>query len=213
MNAVANALPDLQHDTHLMHSLLQYYGTVRLTMLTLFMSTTGGMDWSLAADALYPLGSFYYVLFLFYVSIVSFAIVNLITGLFVDGAMKAAEKDRIHEMQDVRSEQEDFKEAVKTLFVEMVHDEDGILDREELTAAVQEPRMKAFMEWMQYDETEIITLFRILDKAGGSKGVTFEFFVESCFRFGQRTKGLDLLILLDEQEKLQKKIGICLRSY
>lgn len=207
MNAVYVALPDIQDDQQLTMQLLKYYGTIRLTVLTLFMSTTGGMDWSKAADVLWPIGPFYYIIFLFYVSVVSFAVVNLITGLFVEGCMKAAEKDRILEMQDTKTETDDFKEAVKTLFMELVKDEDGILDREELGVAIQEPRMKAFMEWVQYDANEIITLFRILDKAGGSKGVTFDFFVESCFRFGQKTKGLDLLILLDEQEKVQKHIS------
>merc|ERR1719326_397172 len=144
MNAVAVALPGC--DEELTRKLLKYYGTIRGTMLTLFMSTTGGMDWSDAADVLWPIGPFYYIVFLFYVSVVSFAIVNLITGLFVDGAMKAAEKDRIVEMQDVKTEADEFKEAVKQLFMEMVRDEDGVLDREELELAIQEPRMKAFME-------------------------------------------------------------------
>jgi len=210
MNAVSAVLEEV--DEHERDKLLGFYGTVRLSMLTLFMSTTGGMDWSIAANALSQTGEFYYTLFLFYVSVVSFALVNLITGLFVDSAMKAGEKDRMVEMQDSMTEAADFKQAVKQLFMEMVKDEDGLLDRGELEGAIKDDRMKAFMHLVQYDSNEIVTLFRILDKAGGSKGVSFEFFVDSCFRFGQRIKGLDLLLLLDEQEKVRESLSDVART-
>eukprot|EP00747_Dinoflagellata_sp_TGD_P028327 gnl/TRDRNA2_/TRDRNA2_133196_c1_seq1.p1 gnl/TRDRNA2_/TRDRNA2_133196_c1~~gnl/TRDRNA2_/TRDRNA2_133196_c1_seq1.p1 ORF type:complete len:721 (-),score=106.39 gnl/TRDRNA2_/TRDRNA2_133196_c1_seq1:31-2193(-) len=73
--------------------LLESWGSVLKSMLSLYKAITGGADWGDLAEPLKHAGYHYYLLFLFYVSFLTFAVLNVLTGIFVDVAMKCSEDD------------------------------------------------------------------------------------------------------------------------
>ncbi|CAK9053178.1 Sodium channel protein type 11 subunit alpha (NaN) (Sensory neuron sodium channel 2) (Sodium channel protein type XI subunit alpha) (Voltage-gated sodium channel subunit alpha Nav1.9), partial [Durusdinium trenchii] len=72
-----------------------YWSSISMSMLTLFMSTTGGVDWEDALDPLMKISLIAVGCLVVYITITFFAIVNVITGVFVTTAMEttAADKD------------------------------------------------------------------------------------------------------------------------
>jgi len=73
----------------------RYYGTLTLTMVSLFQCITGGLDWRDALDPLKShIGQFMIVPFLVYIAFTMMILMNVITGVFVESALKNTKKDQ-----------------------------------------------------------------------------------------------------------------------
>merc|ERR1719399_1592961 len=70
-----------------------YYSSVPQSAITLYMAVTGGADWEPLAAPVRATGPIFYSLFLFYIAFAAFAVLNVLTGMFVDTAMKVADQD------------------------------------------------------------------------------------------------------------------------
>merc|ERR1719440_799985 len=68
--------------------LVKHYGSVWKSMMSLYQASTGGADWWTLAEPLEDVGRIYHGLFLFFIGFVILALLNILTGLFVDRAMK-----------------------------------------------------------------------------------------------------------------------------
>merc|ERR1712232_258381 len=75
-------------------ALLDYFGTLDRSMLSLYMSMSGGNSWDVYYTALEPLPGFYRFLFLVFITLAVFAVVNIVTGVFVENAMQSSVSDR-----------------------------------------------------------------------------------------------------------------------
>merc|ERR1712232_812210 len=75
--------------------LQRYYGSLGASLLTVFQCTTGGLDWR---DALTPLMNEISVLaaplFSLYIAFVLLALMNVVTGVFVESALYSAKDEK-----------------------------------------------------------------------------------------------------------------------
>jgi len=98
-----------------MSDLLKMYGTLDKSMLTLFMSITGGKDWG---DTLEPLEDVTWAYCLFYVCFVTFVVfgvMNVLTAIFVDSASQVAQVDQELVIQEEISRQESVANELRHL--------------------------------------------------------------------------------------------------
>merc|ERR1719221_1831949 len=84
-------------------SIEEYWSSVAQAMITLFMAITGGNDWAQLAEPLRTADPIFYFVFLFYITFSAVAMLNILTGMFVDSAMKVAGE----EDSEVRNELEE----------------------------------------------------------------------------------------------------------
>eukprot|EP00927_Polykrikos_kofoidii_P048126 TRINITY_DN42349_c0_g1_i1.p1 TRINITY_DN42349_c0_g1~~TRINITY_DN42349_c0_g1_i1.p1 ORF type:complete len:972 (-),score=118.09 TRINITY_DN42349_c0_g1_i1:19-2934(-) len=70
-----------------------YWCSVLQSVCTLYMAVTGGADWEPLAAPVAELGAIYYVVFIFYIAFCAFAVLNVLTGMFVDKAMEISQND------------------------------------------------------------------------------------------------------------------------
>jgi len=206
LQAATAALPDKSLDAVTRGQLLDYFGSVYKSMLTLYMATTGGADWGPMASPLVAAGDGYYYLFLFYISFLSMAIMNVVMGLFVDAAMKATEKDRIEMIREAADDRAIFEDSVVELFREYDTDENGLMDRAELSESYQHPKMQAFLNHLDVSDSEVNALFEILDKRGSGE-VPVRDLVQGCFRVSRGAKSIDIMKLIDSQEDINHKLA------
>merc|ERR1719199_322665 len=75
-------------------ALLEYFGTIDAATLSLFMSMSGGNDWGQYYDALVGLPAYYRLSYLLFIVFCFFAVVNIVTGVFVEAALQANVKDK-----------------------------------------------------------------------------------------------------------------------
>merc|ERR1712137_1247130 len=77
------------------NDLLKHYGSVSLSMFTLFQSITGGVDWDACARPLMDhISTSSAVIFSVYVCIAQFAMLNVVTSVFVDSVLESAKDDK-----------------------------------------------------------------------------------------------------------------------
>eukprot|EP00445_Apocalathium_hangoei_P089851 CAMPEP_0204204836 /NCGR_PEP_ID=MMETSP0361-20130328/69914_1 /ASSEMBLY_ACC=CAM_ASM_000343 /TAXON_ID=268821 /ORGANISM="Scrippsiella Hangoei, Strain SHTV-5" /LENGTH=631 /DNA_ID=CAMNT_0051168005 /DNA_START=34 /DNA_END=1929 /DNA_ORIENTATION=+ len=106
-----------QHpDTHT--EMLSSFGSVQLAMLSLLKTSTGGADWSGYFDSLVLAGSWYGACFILFIGFYHIAVINILTGIFVDNAMKLAVLDRDDRALKMKQDDEEFREELLELFSE-----------------------------------------------------------------------------------------------
>merc|ERR1719261_180978 len=93
----AQATADYMNDDNSRYSLAysaaadplrNYFGTLPRSVYTCFKSILGGMDWENAAWALSDVGGFFVVMFIVMVTFVYLAVLNVISGLFLQTSLE-----------------------------------------------------------------------------------------------------------------------------
>jgi len=88
-DSINNGEPDLAR-----REKLDTFGSVELAMLTLYKACTGGDDWSGPYRIAAASGELPAILFIFFIAFMQIAVLNILTGIFVEKAMKLAQPDR-----------------------------------------------------------------------------------------------------------------------
>jgi len=174
--------------------LIKLFGSLDRSAISLFMSMSGGDDWGPMYRELERLPAFNTVLFLGFIIMAVFAVVNIVTGVFVDTAMQANLRDKevvVHE------EMEDKKETLKDLkqcFVELDTDSSGRITKAELISHMRAEEVIAYFKSMNLRTNDASLLFDLLDyDENGS--VTIDEFILGCHKLQGEATTLDQKIL------------------
>merc|ERR1739848_620742 len=85
-------LDDMQGEQSVLE---EYYGTLEKSMLILYQMIASGVDWGDAADPLSRYCSWCWnVVFMLYMAFVMFAMMNVVTALVVESALRNADEDK-----------------------------------------------------------------------------------------------------------------------
>eukprot|EP00439_Symbiodinium_sp_Y106_P049290 s2896_g6.t1 len=208
-------------------SLCGHFGT----NYVLFMSVSGGLDWGYASDIFIELESYYAAAgYLFYIALVALAVLNVVTAVFVEYAMKMAADDRDLVIQDTLAKRNKYMQDsgsysrelpcwhhrrakvfrsfvdAMLVFKEADADGSGSITYKEFLDHVEDERVQAFLNSMELDGIEAIRLFKLLD-LDGSGSVEPDEFVHGCMCLKGMAKTMDLAILLREQRKAMQTWG------
>jgi len=157
----------------------EYYGTILRSIYTCFKSMTGGVSWGEVMDPLNDVGKFYLLLFLFYIAFAVLALLNVVTGVFVDGALAKSQHDRDMVAEKEIQQKRAYVTNLREIFEEADADESGSISREEFDAYMHGDEKNAAYLWsMQIDTSDLDGLFTTLDRDGSGAIDTNEF-VES----------------------------------
>merc|ERR1719401_1875834 len=92
------------------------YGNMYRTIMTLFLGISGGNDWAELAEPLAQISWVYVVLWIFYIVFMLFGVLNILTGVFVDLAMQAAQQDRDIAIQTQSEETDSYIDQIREVF-------------------------------------------------------------------------------------------------
>lgn len=182
--------------------LREYFGSVPMSCLVLFQTMTGGIDW---ADVAKPLtiyiSPFLAVVFSFYMAFVLFAMLNVITGVFVESALEsdAEEKDAT-----MVSRLLEFLSGCPSAA-------DGALSWDEFSARLSDPAMICYFQSVDLDPAEAASLFKLCDSDQNGT-VDPEEFVMGCLRLRGHAKAIDLATLMYENRKWFRMVDQKLRK-
>ena len=94
------------------------YGDMSRAYRSLYMAISNGISWGLVYDPvffLYP-SWFYSGMFLFFISVTLFAVMNVITAVFIEAAMTSTEHHRELMVQSKRNSEESYVNHIKSIF-------------------------------------------------------------------------------------------------
>jgi len=184
----------------------EMFGSVYMSAYACFKSITNGQAWGEIMEPLNAINPVYVGVFIFYISFSIFALMNVITGVFVDTALERSQTER-----DILVEKElAMKQAcitnLKELFHEADTDQSGVIDFQEFSKVLENDRVRSYMHALNIDTSNLVDLFRQLD-VDNSGTITVEEFVERCLHFMQaQNTEQSLWKIKDELAKMRETL-------
>eukprot|EP00747_Dinoflagellata_sp_TGD_P213732 gnl/TRDRNA2_/TRDRNA2_86653_c0_seq2.p1 gnl/TRDRNA2_/TRDRNA2_86653_c0~~gnl/TRDRNA2_/TRDRNA2_86653_c0_seq2.p1 ORF type:complete len:408 (-),score=50.59 gnl/TRDRNA2_/TRDRNA2_86653_c0_seq2:68-1168(-) len=184
-----------EHKVHLSHEeilherdLLTYYGSLDRAMLKLWEAVSEGVHWSeIMAPLVKYCSPWYAILFVIYMSFTIFALMNVITGVFVESAIRTAEDDTkrvlLYQMRDL------FREADPT--------NSGTIRWEQLEAQLDSPQMQSYLRAIDLDPDEARALFFLLDTFETGE-IDADQLIHGCLRLHGSAKAIELAAFIQE---------------
>jgi len=173
-----------------------YFGSVGGGMLTLWQAMTGGLDWaSVMSPLLEHTSPIAVAIFLFYIAFSLLALLNLITGVFVESAVKRGKEDKDNYLV----------QYVRGVFKKMEQTNARVITWEDFQASLDTNEMKELFKAMDLDISEAHCVFKILD-LDDDGALDADEFLSGCLRLRGPAKTLDVLVLMREIRSMQNQI-------
>jgi len=201
VQGVALYIFDAPDPSNEIYSMEERFGSLEGTMLTLFMSMTGGIDWSDAFEVLTRIHWLYGLLFTLFIACSALAVLNIITSIFVTDAIEVAHMDVDLRM---RAQIGNSRKAVKELtdiFREMDVAQQNTITSDMLEKAVRNDTVRAQFALLGLEITDAVSFFRVLDVDGGGEVDASEF-VMGCLRLKGHTNLIDVEVDISEIKKM-----------
>eukprot|EP00930_Biecheleria_cincta_P075527 TRINITY_DN62698_c0_g1_i1.p1 TRINITY_DN62698_c0_g1~~TRINITY_DN62698_c0_g1_i1.p1 ORF type:complete len:566 (+),score=85.67 TRINITY_DN62698_c0_g1_i1:83-1780(+) len=181
-----------------------YWAGLPFSMLSLFMSISGGVSWELVIAPLHEISGVWSLVFLFYISFTYFAVLNVVTGVFCQSAIDSAQSDHELVMHSIILNKASHVEKIKSLFQEIDCEERGYITFKEFDENVHKPAVQTWFESLELDVNDAWNFFKLLDSDGGAS-IEVEEFLMGCLRLRGGARALDMAQLMHEQRKLAVK--------
>jgi len=137
-------------------------GSVEGTMLSLAMCTTGGKNWEEILLLLQPVGLLSVWAFGFYIAFFTFAVMNILTGIFVESAMQLCKPDEQEAFLLQQKQRKEEAEELLCIFETLDQDGNGRLSVDEWASGVRKERVRTALTALGVDIKDPELFFRTL---------------------------------------------------
>jgi hypothetical protein len=175
--------------------LTNLFGSLPRSGLSLLQSVTGGKDWCEFSEALEEVGPSAQIPFFFFLLFTLLAMMNVITGAYLDTASENAKATEEHLALT----------KARQIFADCDHDFSGRISWKEFEKVIHHKRVEGFFKAMDLDASEGKNLFDMLDHSGDGS-VSADEFLCGCLRLRGNARALDLLLLSRESQELSSAI-------
>merc|ERR1719329_853152 len=184
----------------------QYWSGVAQACLTLYFALSGGGDWEPLAAPLREAGPVYYSLFLFFIAFSSIAVLNVLTGMFVDAAMKVVDVDESNVVQEKTSSPPVQK------YRKFLHDmsqgnklEPQKIMTDEFAKGIKDDEHVAFFNAVEIHEEDAWRVFKMLEF---QDSCNIDDFIDGCLKVKEDIKGIDMVALKAELKRLLNTLAL-----
>jgi len=174
------------------------------TFCSLLMAITGGQDWGVYHSVLEEVSIGYSVLFVLYMMVMVFGVMNVITGIFVESAMAQARADfEVAKGDELKRSQATTKKLIR-LFKELDAEMTGVISYEQWVSFVAQKDVQACFKMLHIDISRSADVFRLLD-IDGSNEVDMEEFVSGCLHIQGGASSVDIEMLVRTTKTMLRK--------
>merc|ERR1712136_632409 len=174
-------------------------------LLTLFMSITGGVSWWELQRLLLQIHVVYGMVFVCFISIMSLAVLNIITGIFVTDAVDMAASDQDVMMQAEQEIKFDQVKKLRELFERFGSDEKCVLTLDDFQSHIRDSEVQVILGTLGLDISEASAFFKLLD-VDKSGEVEIDEFVMGCLNLKGKTKMMDMEVSVADTRRMVKKL-------
>eukprot|EP00929_Paragymnodinium_shiwhaense_P048369 TRINITY_DN24466_c0_g3_i1.p1 TRINITY_DN24466_c0_g3~~TRINITY_DN24466_c0_g3_i1.p1 ORF type:complete len:626 (+),score=142.15 TRINITY_DN24466_c0_g3_i1:95-1972(+) len=185
--------------------LREFWGSIGRCMYTLYMSVNGGVNWIEPARPLEELGTGVFFVFIFYIALIQWVVLNVITGAFCESAAEAARKDVALAVQTHRDDRDSFLQKCSAIFSSIDRDGSGSLNVSEMNGYLDSEPARALFAALELDMGDVHELFALLDE-DDTQYVDLEEFMFGCLRLRGGAKALDIAKIRYDTRQIRKSL-------
>merc|ERR1712118_41122 len=181
------------------------FGTMTRSMLSMFeitMAPGGWRRYRRLYDDVSPLVCFFIV---FYVCVVTFAVMRVISAIFLKETLSEAAKDQELVLEEKMRQKQEYITRLKHVFTHADQDGTGNISMDEFHEMLSDDRVNLWLSELEVEVTEVDGLFQLMDTGDGQ--VSFDEFMSGLMRIRGSAKGVDLVTLLYESRKILHRVG------
>ncbi|CAL1157550.1 unnamed protein product [Cladocopium goreaui] len=186
--------------------MMDSFGSVGDSMLSLYLSVTGGNDWSMYYIIMTQIGSFYPAVFLSYTFFFIFALFNILTGVFVERAVAASLPDREELINEERKKLLKQVEELRSLFKALDTDGSGRISKAEFINAMKDDRIVSYMHTLALEMHDAEHFFDII--ADNCEEVDIDAFIEHSMAMRGNATALDMRRQLIQLGKVAEQLHV-----
>jgi len=184
-----------------------YWSSLSTAMTSLYMAMTGGVDWEDIADPLREASGLYYCIFLFYIGFSCISVVNVVTSLFVESALKISVQDETS-VQTALLERREIEDLVQ--FFKHETSKPGTLGWQSFQRALKTQEMRDFQKCLGISLADVKRVFRLLQQNGI---VELDEFVSGCIKMVDDSKALSIVQLHADNKRNADRLNELFNSF
>jgi hypothetical protein len=197
-----------QLNAPIIEEILVNFGSVQVTMLSLFKVITGGDDWKHYYDQMAHVGPMAATIYLLFIAFTNIALMNILTGLFVENAIKLAEPDRDAVFLQKHKTHEKSVSELSALIKGIDLDGDGCISDDEFTKQMRSSsgELRTYLGALDVHEDEAAQFWRVLKANNVGEGVRVTDFIRGCVKLKGTASSIDMQALVYEIRHMHRKI-------
>eukprot|EP00931_Biecheleriopsis_adriatica_P049564 TRINITY_DN2867_c0_g1_i3.p1 TRINITY_DN2867_c0_g1~~TRINITY_DN2867_c0_g1_i3.p1 ORF type:complete len:756 (+),score=137.94 TRINITY_DN2867_c0_g1_i3:28-2295(+) len=180
-----------------LEALVRFYGSLGRSILSLYQAITGGVDWDqLTVPLMKEISVVFGAVIALYIAFGVLALLNVVTGVFVESALKSAKEDRdnymLHHVREIFSSADVHKK--------------GVLEWEDFKAESQNPQMLDFFRSIDVDPSQAQAVFQLLD-VEETGAIDLDEFLNGCLSLHGPAKAIDVSTMRYELRMLVRMMN------
>lgn len=200
-----HAITDTARPEKLRNELLQHFGRWSYSMLTMFEITIAPGAWGKIGRLLiFQVDGLYAIFFVSYIWGITFAVVRVISALFLKETLAVAAEDEEHSIEERARKRQKEINHLRMIFNAADYDYSGTVSLAEFTKVVQEPRVAHWLGEVGLDLNEMTGLFGLLDDGDGQ--VSMEEFLAGATRIRGTARSADVVTLIYENRRMMSDL-------
>lgn len=178
----------------------KYFGSMMGTMMSLFQATTAGIDWRILSEVLGRTSKASQAMLLAYISIMVYAVMNILTGICVTTANKAADDDLDYTIHQERVKRHSIVTNLKRILDSDHEHHSGELQWSELQRHLDDPLVRGYFKCLDLEPYHLQTLFDLLTHDSDNATINIDQFIRGCVRLRCNVKNIDMMAALSDLE-------------
>eukprot|EP00928_Gymnodinium_smaydae_P080053 TRINITY_DN63856_c0_g1_i1.p1 TRINITY_DN63856_c0_g1~~TRINITY_DN63856_c0_g1_i1.p1 ORF type:complete len:570 (+),score=68.53 TRINITY_DN63856_c0_g1_i1:64-1773(+) len=185
--------------------LAAFWASLGMSTLTLFQCISGGTNWREAHKPLQHTSMLLGMVFFVYIIITYFAVLNVVTGLFVNSAIENASRDPELVMNNLLMNKQKYIENIKQGFRRLDADGSGNITLLELEEMLKDEQIQSYFAAIGLNCDDAWTLFKLID-VSHNNAIDIDEFVTGCLKLKGHAGALELELLRDQHKWIVRKL-------
>lgn len=202
--SLSDWLQDESVDPAKREQVYNYFGSFSRSIITLFEITLAVGTWGRVGRVIiFDVSRNYFIFFVFYMAMISFAMMKVISAIFLKETLAAAAEDADEQMS-LKNRDPEYVKKLVSVFNEIDTGKGGVLTLDELTHACKDEDLIRKLKSIGIEASEVVGLFILMDD--GDNEISFAEFLSGTMRLKNMRKGVDLPTILYENKKLLSQL-------
>jgi len=188
--------------------LIDMYGSLVQTMYTMIQAISGGNDWANLAKPLEMISPIYVIVFMLYVLFVTFGVLNVLTGVFLESAGEIMDRDLVAQAEFAR--RETFCQEMHSMFDHIDRNHTGTISWDKFHDALSDETVKSFFTCQQLEAIDAHVLFTLI--AQDRVEIDISEFIMGCWRMAGNARTMHFTMVQQDFSSWRRAVDLRVKA-